>query len=81
MKTKLTIIILDALVCTTNVANAQHRTHPRSSSHTFMNVYERGRGETSQYLSYGNVYESFAQGRQSYPNPDRELYVNRSCCS
>ena len=24
--------------------------------------------------------QSDAQGNQSYPNPDRELYVNRSCC-
>jgi hypothetical protein len=28
-----------------------------------------------------NAYRSNAQGYQSYPNPDRETYVNRSCCS
>jgi hypothetical protein len=27
-----------------------------------------------------NLYQSDAQGNQPYPNPDRELYVNRSCC-
>jgi hypothetical protein len=26
------------------------------------------------------LYQSDAQGNQPYPNPDRELYVNRSCC-
>jgi hypothetical protein len=28
-----------------------------------------------------NAYRSNAQGNQAYPNPDRETYVNRSCCS
>jgi hypothetical protein len=28
-----------------------------------------------------NAYRSNANGYQSYPNPDRETYVNRSCCS
>ncbi len=27
-----------------------------------------------------SLYQSDAQGTQPYPNPDRELYVNRSCC-
>jgi hypothetical protein len=27
-----------------------------------------------------NLYQSDAEGNQPYPNPDRELYVNRSCC-
>jgi hypothetical protein len=31
--------------------------------------------------SGANAYRSNAQGYQSYPNPDRETYVNRSCCS
>jgi hypothetical protein len=31
--------------------------------------------------SSASSYWSLSQGRQSYPNPDRELYVNRSCCS
>jgi hypothetical protein len=81
MKAKLTIIILGALVLTANGANAQSKAHQGYSSHTFMNVYRYNRREMSQYHLYGNVYESFSQGRQSYPNPDRELYVNRSCCS
>jgi hypothetical protein len=28
-----------------------------------------------------NAYRSNANGNQSYVNPDRETYVNRSCCS
>jgi hypothetical protein len=31
-------------------------------------------------VNRSNVYQSDAQGNQPYPNPDRELYVNRSCC-
>ncbi|MBV9971026.1 MAG: hypothetical protein JO228_13650 [Xanthobacteraceae bacterium] len=48
MKAKLAMIMLGALVLTTNGANA---------------------------------YQSKAQGYQPYPNPDRETYVNRSCCA
>jgi hypothetical protein len=28
-----------------------------------------------------NAYQSRANGYQSYSNPDRETYVNRSCCN
>ena len=28
-----------------------------------------------------NAYQSKANGYQSYPNYDRQEYVNRSCCS
>jgi hypothetical protein len=28
-----------------------------------------------------NAYRSNASGYQAYPNPDRQTYVNRSCCS
>jgi hypothetical protein len=66
MKAKLATIILGALVLMANGANAQHRT--------------AGRGETPQYQTSGGLYDSLAQGHQPYPNPDRELYVNRSCC-
>jgi hypothetical protein len=31
--------------------------------------------------SGANAYRSNANGNQAYPNPDRETYVNRSCCS
>jgi hypothetical protein len=36
--------------------------------------------QAPQFSSPGDLYGSFSQGHQSYPNPDRELYVNRSCC-
>jgi hypothetical protein len=38
------------------------------------------RYQAPQSSSPGDLYGSFSQGHQSYPNPDRELYVNRSCC-
>jgi hypothetical protein len=31
--------------------------------------------------SGANAYQSKANGYQSYPNYDRQEYVNRSCCS
>jgi hypothetical protein len=31
-------------------------------------------------LNRSSLYQSDAQGNQPYSNPDRELYVNRSCC-
>jgi hypothetical protein len=31
--------------------------------------------QTTQYSSPGDLYDSFADGRQSYPNPDRQLYL------
>jgi hypothetical protein len=79
MKAMLAIIVFGALALTANGTKAQHRardhTHVRFLSHTFK------KGETPQYQSSGDLYGSFSQGHQSYPNPDRELYVNRSCCS
>jgi hypothetical protein len=37
---------------------------------------------TSVLMTSGaNAYRSNANGNQAYPNPDRETYVNRSCCS
>jgi hypothetical protein len=62
MKAKLAIIALGVSVLMANGANAPHRTsgHPRG---------------TPQYQSSGGLYESYSLGHQSYPNPDRELYV------
>jgi hypothetical protein len=77
MKARLAIIILGALMLMANGANAQHRTggqtHVRHLSRTFGQAYGYARRETPQYKSSGGLYESLAQGDQSYPNPDREL--------
>jgi hypothetical protein len=85
MKAGLAIIILGVLVLTANGANAQHRTggqtHVRHLSRTFEQAYGHERREAPQYQSSGGLYDSLSQGDQSYPNPDRELYVNRSCCT
>jgi hypothetical protein len=71
MKTKLAILIFGALVLMANDANARHGNYS----------HEYARGETPQYQSSGDVYESFSEGHQPYANPDRELYVNRTCCN
>jgi hypothetical protein len=44
-------------------------------------VRHRAEGPTSiERPNRSDLYQSDAQGNQPYPNPDRELYVNRSCC-
>jgi hypothetical protein len=71
MKTTLAILALGSLALMTSGANAQHRNHGHGYA----------RGETPQYQSSGDVYDSLSEGHQSYPNYDREEYQNRSCCS
>jgi hypothetical protein len=38
-------------------------------------------GSLALMSSGANAYRSNANGYQSYPNYDRQEYVNRSCCS
>jgi hypothetical protein len=38
-------------------------------------------GSLALMASGANAYQSKANGYQSYPNYDRQEYVNRSCCS
>jgi hypothetical protein len=38
-------------------------------------------GPLALATSGANAYQSRANGYQSYPNYDRQEYVNRSCCS
>jgi hypothetical protein len=70
MKAKLAIVVLGALALMANDASAKSRTANRPQARI-----------QTQNPSSGGLYGSFSQGQQSYPNPDRELYVNRSCCS
>jgi hypothetical protein len=65
---KLALIILGALVLIASSANARTEKRGHAPAET-------------QYQSSGGLYGSFSQGAQPYANPDRELYVNRSCCS
>jgi hypothetical protein len=82
MNAKLSTLMLCALVLMDSGAIARDRsaggTHVGRLSHAFR---EYPRREMPTYRSSGGLYESYSQGHQSYPNPDRELYVNRSCCS
>jgi hypothetical protein len=69
MKTLVAIVALIAIVAGPAFAQApsrNHAFHHQSSS--------------TVHLNRSNVYQSDAQGNQPYSNPDRELYVNRSCC-
>jgi hypothetical protein len=69
MKTLVAIVALSAVVAGPAFAQApsrNHAFHHQSSS--------------TVHLNHSNLYQSDAQGNQPYPNPDRELYVNRSCC-
>jgi hypothetical protein len=36
---------------------------------------QAGEYQTPRYSSPGDPYDSLADGRQSYPNPDRQLYL------
>jgi hypothetical protein len=84
MKATLAIIAFGAVALMAHGANAQHTTGSQSQvrhlSRTFGQAYGYARREMPQYQSSGGLYESYSLGHQSYPNPDRELYVNRSCC-
>jgi hypothetical protein len=78
MKAKLAVIALGALVLMANGAIAQHRTggqmHVRHLSPTFGQAYGYAPSEAPQFQSSGGLYESYSQGSQSYPNPDRGPY-------
>jgi hypothetical protein len=73
VKTKLAIVVLGALALMANSADARTRTDGHG--------YTRGETQYQQHQSPGDLYGSFSQGQQPYANPDRELYVNRSCCN
>jgi hypothetical protein len=66
MKRLAVVFVLSAMALAIHGADAQaavrYRTHPEYSQPS-------ARPDRSQ-----NVFESNAQGRQSYPNPDRDLW-------
>jgi hypothetical protein len=63
MRATLAVLLLGSLALMASSADARSR---------------YSRGETPQYQSSGGLYDSLAQGHQSFPNYDRETYVNRS---
>jgi hypothetical protein len=81
MKANLAVIALSALVLMANGANAQHRTSSQTNvrhvSRMFGQAYGYAPQEVRRYQSSVGVYESYSQGRQSYPNPDRGPYPQR----
>jgi hypothetical protein len=66
MKTASAVLVaaIAALALTAGEASA------RQSQHHQVRDYQ-----THQYAPPTNEYESLSQGRQSNPNPDRQLYV------
>jgi hypothetical protein len=66
MKTASAVVMaaIMALALTAGEASARqsHREHVRDC-------------QTHQYAPTANEFESLSQGRQSNPNPDRQLYV------
>jgi hypothetical protein len=64
MKTLVAFVALSAVVAGPAFAQSPSRNHAFHQQH----------------VDRSNLYQSDAQGNQPYPNPDRELYVNRTCC-
>jgi hypothetical protein len=66
MKTTSAVIMaaLMAVALTAGEASARQSQHRQVREH-----------QTHQYAPSSNEYESLSQGRQSNPNPDRQLYV------
>jgi hypothetical protein len=61
------------------------RAHTRHVPHGFAPTYSYAPRQAPQNLpsqSFGDIYQSNAQGHQSYPNPDRDPFgYNRyTCC-
>jgi hypothetical protein len=59
-----------SLVLAASETDAQVRTGARHSPHRPADGYVQRQAPSST-----EPYESYSQGRQSYPNPDREYYV------
>jgi hypothetical protein len=79
MKAKLAIVVaLGALALMANGANAQYRiggqTNIRHLSRIFGQAYGYASVEKRRYRSPVGAHESYSQGSQSYPNPDRGPY-------
>jgi hypothetical protein len=60
----LVMAAIAALALTTGEAGARQSHREQVREH-----------QTHQYVPPGSEYDSVSQGRQSYPNPDRQLYV------
>jgi hypothetical protein len=70
---KIVMVKLFAIVAVATVATL-------TASPVFAAVKHRAERPTVERTNRSNLYQSDAQGNQPYSNPDRELYVNRSCC-
>jgi hypothetical protein len=85
MKGRLAIIALGAIALMANEASARTNSHHRATgqtqvrhapgvfTHTYGYVPLPGSQNESLRDRYQNIYESDSLGRQSFPNPDREI--------
>jgi hypothetical protein len=66
MKTTSAIVLAAVMALTLIAGEASARQSQRRQVREY---------QAHQYAPPANEYESLSQGRQSYPNPDRQLYV------
>jgi hypothetical protein len=68
-----------AVLLTASAARAEHRASGRAGvrhlPHAYGNVPRQVPGQAPRYGSHTDVFSSDAQGRQSYPNPDRDFSI------
>ncbi len=74
MKTKLAVMTMAALALTFHQASAQHRAkgHVRHPVHLSAPAYGFVPAPAARDRAPPDVFESYANGRQSVPNPDRD---------
>jgi hypothetical protein len=72
-----------AVLLTASAASAEHRASGRAGVRHLPHAFERTYGyvprqvpgQAPRYGSHTGVFSSDAQGRQSYPNPDRDFSI------
>jgi hypothetical protein len=78
MKTKLAVIAIGALAFMTNEASARHQASAQRFVRHAALTLGQANGHVSRqaprFPSSKDNYQSYSQGHQSYPNPDRGPY-------
>jgi hypothetical protein len=78
MKTKLAVIAIGALALMTSEASARHQTSAQTLARHPARTLGQANGHVSQQMprfpSSKDIHQSYSQGYQLYPNPDRGPY-------
>jgi len=73
------VIATSAMLLIASGASAQHGAAGHASithqPRAFERTYGYFRHQIPQYNSHADVYSSFSQGPQSFPNPDRDFSI------